>query len=180
MVYPFEESPTKFRLFGGGIIMKDKYNREPSDYITSVSGSISGNELSPLEAFNKITSGGCKGKYHEYCEIIETALKEHELMKQAKFIVADKDISNEDLERLKNQRMFVSDLGQCEIKPLFDEETKKALEIIKEKFVIPAYIMNTENVEEYNKWLRKITFRKDYQKRALTKEEYDLLKEVLK
>lgn len=91
-------------------------------------------ELSPLEAFNKITNGGCKGQYHELCEIVETALKEHELMKQARFIIADRDISDEDLEKLKNQRKFVSNLEQCEIKPLFDEETQKklkALDILK-------------------------------------------------
>ena len=34
-----------------------------------------------LEAFNKITSGGCKGKYHKYCEIVETELKALEIIK---------------------------------------------------------------------------------------------------
>lgn len=55
----------------------------------------------------------------------------------------------------------------------------EALEIIKEKMVIPAYIVNTKNVEEYNKWLKGTTFRKDWLKRALTQEEYELLNEVL-
>lgn len=56
----------------------------------------------------------------------------------------------------------------------------KALEIIKEKMVIPAYIVNAENVEEYNKWLKGIAFKADWLKRILTEEEFKLLKEVLK
>lgn len=70
-------------------------------------------------------------------DIIETALKDYELMKQTKIIVADKKISDEDLEKLKNQRMFVSNLEKCEIKPLFNEETQKklkAIEVIKKYF----------------------------------------------
>lgn len=112
-------------------------------------------ELSALEALNIIK----KNKGQAFCEayktpidIIETALKDYE--KKTKLAKEYKDVNNV-AKRLK------------------------ALEIIKEKFVIPAYIMNTENVGEYNKWLRKITFKKDYQKRVLTQEEYDLLKEVL-
>ena len=65
--------------------------------------------------------------------------------------------------------------------PVADKIAKqlKALEIIKKKMVIPTYIVNTENVKEYNKWLKGITFRKDWLKRVLTQEEYDLLKEEL-
>lgn len=59
------------------------------------------------------------------------------------------------------------------------EKELKAFEIIKEKSVIPAYIVNTKNVEEYNKLLKEITFRKDWLERILTQEEFDLLKEVL-
>lgn len=67
---------------------------------------------------------------------IESALKEHESMKQTKFIVADKKISDEDLEKLKNQRMFISNLEESKIEPFLDEKTQKklkALEIIKSK-----------------------------------------------
>lgn len=84
---------------------------------------------------------------------------------------------NENKDYNKNQAF--KDLWLIALIVLDKEEELKAFEIIKKKFVIPAYIKNTENVEKYNKRLRKITFRKDYQKRALTKEEYDLLKEVL-
>ena len=59
------------------------------------------------------------------------------------------------------------------------ETALKALEIIKDKMVIPVYIMNAENVEEYNRQLKQITFKKDYEVRKLTKEQFDLLKEVL-
>lgn len=58
------------------------------------------------------------------------------------------------------------------------ETALKALEIITKKMVIPAYIVNTKNVEEYNKWLKEITLKEDWLKRTLTEEEYNLLKEV--
>ena len=62
------------------------------------------------------------GEYEGDNEVIETALKEHELMKQTKAITVDKDISNDDLEKFVHQRMFVDNSKKCEIKPLFDEE----------------------------------------------------------
>lgn len=61
---------------------------------------------------------------------LETTLKDYELMKQTKFIIADKKISDDYLEKLKNQRMFINDLTQCEIKFLYDEETQKKLKAI--------------------------------------------------
>ena len=93
---------------------------------------------------------------------IKTTLKDYELIKQTKFIVADKKISDDDLEKLKNQGMFVGNLGQCEIKPLFDKETQKklqALEIIK---------------NHYGKYILKKAYKNCYAG------DYILLKEVLK
>ena len=91
----------------------------------------------------------------------------------------------EALEKLKqnnvdNTHLFDTDLLNI-IENAFKrlEKQDEILRIIKEKFVIPAYIWNSENVEKYNKWLKQITFRKDFNVRKLTQEEYDLLKEVL-
>lgn len=108
-------------------------------------------------------------------DIIETALKDYELMKQAKIIVADKKISDDDLEKLKNQRMFICGSGESKVELLFDEETQKklkALEIIKEKEVNVGLLSRCANAERYNNGIC-------YEPRYLTQEEYDLLKEVL-
>lgn len=72
-------------------------------------------QLTPLEAFNMITSGGCKGKYHEYCEIVETALKENEYLKTEL-------------------------LGQSQEL----NAKNKALDIIKEKVILSKLITNKE------------------------------------
>ena len=96
------------------------------------------------------------------------------MMKQTKIIVADKKISDDDLEKLMNQRVFVGDLESCEIKPLFDEETQKklkALEIIKEKEVDVFIFLHSGDLEAYNDIVE--------DNRKLTQEEYGLLKEVL-
>ena len=104
-------------------------------------------ELTPLGAFERIKNSLDYHKSYtkdilptkakiideedkDELQIIENALKEYELMKQTKFIVADKKVSDEVLEKLKNQRMFVGSLEQCEIKPLFDEETTKKLKAL--------------------------------------------------
>ena len=97
--------------------------------------------------------------------IIETALKDYELMKQPKIIVVDKKISDDDLEKLINQGIIVGNLEQSKIEPLFDNETQKklkALEIIKEKILDMDYF----NI---------IADRCD-----LTYQEYELLRNVLK
>ena len=65
-------------------------------------------------------------------KVIETALKEYELMKQTKIITFDKEISNDDLEKLTHQRMFVAKSKQCEIKPLPNEEANGKLHKILE------------------------------------------------
>lgn len=119
--------------------------------------------------------------------IIETALKEYELMKQTKIIVVDKKISDDDLEKLKSQRVFVGNLEQCEIKPLYDEEIQKklkALEFIKEKGLSIndiAFIKNGETYETYIETMKVLYWRDEHLDKVLkTKEEYDLLKEILK
>ena len=131
-----------------------------------------------LEVLTEWALYGCEGEDDEEVmvnnavEVIETALKDYELIKQAKIIVADKDVSDEDLEKLINQRMFVGSLEQCEIKPLFDEETQKklkAFEIIKEKRVDVSYLVISDDLHDYNEGLDR--------KWKLTQEEYDLLKE---
>lgn len=82
-----------------------------------------------LEAFNGICCN-TNQNYPDYAKqrkIVINALKKYELMKQTKVIVADKKVSDEDLEKLKNQRMFVGSLEKCEIKSLFDEKKLKEL-----------------------------------------------------
>lgn len=109
---------------------------------------------------------------------VETALKDYEMMKQAKIIVADKKISDDDLEKLKNQRMFICGSGESKVELLFDEETQKklkALEIIKEKRVDVRYLFQCKSLRDYN-FIYKGTNESNL---CLTKEEYKLLKDVL-
>lgn len=98
-------------------------------------------ELKALEEAKELThrliTSGSWDKIEEQLNIVETALKEYEKVMQTKFVVVDAKISDEVLEKLKNQRIIIGNLEPCEIKPLFDEETKKklkALEVIKEYF----------------------------------------------
>ncbi len=130
-------------------------------------------KLSPLEALNKIAYAY---GYDENIKIIATALKDYELMKQTKVIVADKKISDNDLEKLKNQRMYVGSLERCEVKPLLDEETKKklkALEIIKEKNVDVVIIRLAPSCKSYNKVKTDVSL-------DLNENEFKLVKEVLR
>lgn len=88
------------------------------------------------------------------------------MMKQAKIIVADKKISDDDLEKLKNQRMFSCSSGESKVELLFDEETQKklkALEIIKEHKLLNYVLKNEKCANMYH----------------LSKEKCDLLKEAL-
>lgn len=129
-----------------------------------------------LEALNKIAYNY---GYDENIKIIATALKDYELMKQAKIIVADKKISDDDLEKLKNQRKFLCGSGESKVELLFDEETQKklkALEIIKEKRVDVRYLFQCKSLRDYN-FIYKGTNQSNL---CLTKEEYKLLKDVLK
>ena len=125
-----------------------------------------------LKDHEKITSGDFHIEPINVHIENQKKLKEHEVMKQTKIIVADKKISDDDLEKLENQGML-TDL-QCEIKPLFDEETQKklkALEIIKEKEVDVFIFLHNGDLETYNDMVE--------DNRKLTQEEFDLLKEVL-
>ncbi len=137
-------------------------------------------ELTPLQALKDLqeVKGWNNKEFHKRLTVIKKALKEHELMKQARFIVANKEISDDDIEKLINQRMFADSLEQREIKPLFDEETQKklkAFEIIKNKNFDLFYLLDSRDLEDYNDkcdCYRNLSY--------LTQEEYDLLKEVLK
>ena len=107
--------------------------------------------IKELEALNKIAySYG----YDENIKIIATALKEYELMKQAKIIVADKKISDDDLEKLKNQSIIVGNLEQSKIEPLFDNKTQNELK--RRNGTIMRYFINDTQVEQ-DEFINKIT-----------------------
>lgn len=129
-----------------------------------------------LEMLKDLYNGNLTKEYKLQCyKDIEKELKEYELMKNTKIIVSDKKISDEDLEKLINQRVFVGSLEQREVKPLFDEETQKklkALEIIKDKRVNVSLLSCSEWLDFYNQEIA-------YKEKELTQEEFDLLKEVL-
>ena len=135
-----------------------------------------------LEALERLFCAGrldldyvLNGKQNQDYKIVETALKDYEMMKQPKIIFTDKKISDDDLEKLINQGIIVGNLEQSKIEPLFDNETQnklKALEIIKEKEVNVGLLSRCANAERYNKGIC-------YEPRYLTQEEYDLLKEEL-
>lgn len=135
-----------------------------------------------LEALERLFCAGrldldyvLNGKQNQDYKIIETALKDYELMKHPKIIFTDKKISDDDLEKLINQGIIVGNLEQSKIEPLFDNETQnklKVLEIIKEKEVNVGLLSRCANAERYNKGIC-------YELRYLTQEEFDLLKEAL-
>jgi hypothetical protein len=143
-------------------------------------------ELTPLKAFKELREQNDflkqrnipkEYRYDDELDIVETALKEHELMKKARFIVANKEISDDALEKLKNQRMFIGSLERCEIKPLFDEDIEnklKALEIIKEKEVDIHNLLISKTAEQYNGYTHWLGY-----KGNLTQEEFDTVKEAL-
>ena len=136
--------------------------------------------MTPLEALEKLINYkcSCMSEKVECKEIIETALKEHELMKQTKIIVANKKINDDDLEKLKNQRMFVDSIEHCEIKLLFDEETQKklkALEIIKKH--ISIYEERFAPYDRPRLWHVYLKMEGYLDEKH---EEYDFLKEVIK
>ena len=88
-------------------------------------------------------------------------------------------MSKEGLEALKEHKLVLKQLGHnyCDNwgNLIVIEKELKALEIIREKYVDVAVLKNTENVEQYNNTI--LLFFKC--SKELTKEEYDLLKEVL-
>ena len=139
-----------------------------------------------LEALDRLYCAGrldldyvLNGKQNQDYRIIGKALEDYELMKQAKIIVADKKISDDDLEKLKNQGIIVGNLEQSKVELLFDEETQKkleALEIIKKKRVDVRYLFQCKSLRDYN-YIYKGTNQSEL---CLTQEEYDLLKDMLK
>ena len=139
-----------------------------------------------LEALDRLYCAGrldldyvLNGKQNQDYKIIATALEDYEFMKQTKIIVSDKKISDDDLEKLKNQGIIVGNLEQSKVELLFDEETQKkleALEIIKKKRVDVRYLFQCKSLRDYN-YIYKGTNQSEL---CLTQEEYDLLKDVLK
>lgn len=118
-------------------------------------------ELTPLEAFYKLKSQIDEDTYFQYDNKellynIKTALKEYGTLKEYYNVV----VSNRE----------------------FDKEyfykCVKALEIIKNKRVDIATLLDCCNVEEYNRWVD-VRSHYTYRPFELTQEEYDLLKEVL-
>ena len=104
-------------------------------------------------------------KYLKEYETIEKELKEYESMKQTQIVICGNKITDDDFEKLKNQRLFV-ELEPSEVKPLFDETTEKklkALEIIKRISFYDNYFLDYLLSEN-----------------KITQEEYDLLKEVIR
>ena len=123
-----------------------------------------------------------KEEREKYFSIIENALKDYELMKQAKIIVADKKINDDDLEKLKNQIMFLCSSGESKVEVLSDEETQKklkALEIIKNKEVNVQELFDFIKKYEEHNGLYMYNGHRPYGKR-INEKEFDLLKEVLK
>ncbi len=113
-------------------------------------------QLTPLKALERIKNAptiyvGCASdvytRYSHECKIIETALKEYELMKEIR-ITARFDLAQVNKEH-------------------------KALEIIKEKKVDADEIYH----KDYEWYL--LDHKNDDKSLILTKEEFDLLKEVL-
>lgn len=165
----------------GCIEFQDK-DRDYTTYISNtlnIDGNTNSKELAPLEVSKQLK---------EF--VLEFINNDLDRM----FVQGSFDIIEEALKRLEeHDRTFKKyDIDDKWLEPALyviknhfpmNTETQlkklKALEIIKEKSVVPAYILNTKNVEEYNQWLKQITFRKDWLKRRLNQEEYNSLKEVL-
>ena len=114
-------------------------------------------------------------------DIIEKELKEYELMKQTQIIICDKKISDDDLEKLKNQRLLSGKLEPCEVKPFFDETIDKKLKALE---IIKRTAMKLVSLEDDTTICVKGRYafydNELYKSEELTQEEYDLLKEVLK
>lgn len=140
-------------------------------------------ELTPLQALRDLqeVKGWNNKEFHKRLTVIKKALKDYELMKQARIIVVNKEFSDENIEKLKNQRVLVGSLEQCEVKSLFDEQDLKklkAFEIIKE--MLNQYGgLDFEEVDNgvYVSTRTEPQYGKNY---FISKEKAKLLKEVLK
>ena len=108
-----------------------------------------------LEALDRLFNSNLNNyEYRKEYDLIETALKVYEKIKleYSEIKIYHYDLLKEN-ERLHNQKA----------------KKLKAFEIIKDKRVNADWLLETENVEEYNESLYN----------DLTQEEFDLLKEVL-
>lgn len=112
-------------------------------------------------------------------KVIEAALKRLERINNTKMIIIGNPSPNESaVNKLINERMFVGNPQEMEIKPLYDEVVDKkleALEIIKEKGVNIRLLKETDNATEYNELIKS-----HYGMLPLSQKEYKLLKETLK
>lgn len=128
-------------------------------------------EITPLKALNEIY-GDLDGYLAQLdkkdYEIVKTALKE---LNEYKSILKDFG--------LENPQNLIDNLNI--IKDSKFHEKIKALEIVKDKQVEVCYFMNCETLEEYNDdVIAAYAYEEDAAKqRMLTKEEYELLKEIL-
>ena len=158
--------------YKGGLIMKDKNNLEPSDYKTWVSDTCN----SPLNA--ALNNLYARASVHCPIDEISIILDELHLIENA-------------LKEYETRKTFIEtiDSGEMVFEPrnVWEEKQKKlkAFEIIKKKRVnIGSFIKCCANInyEEYKKqwgnWHKDILY--NLSQEALTREEYDLLKEVLK
>lgn len=139
-------------------------------------------DLTPLQALKRIKSHYndkvCIDILEDF-DLIETALKRLEKNDNTRLIIVGNPSPDESVvEKTYKQGMFISNLEQCEIKPLFEEETEKklkALEIINNKQVDMKELLGFfewgEGFSYYNEYRRK--------EEKLTQEEYKILKEVL-
>lgn len=134
-----------------------------------------GKGLTPLEALNELRNNYVpvfnsrrmgKQQVVKSFAIIENALKELEEYKKC--------IDLKEAQFISTHNMSVVDTET------FNQLVKnsQALEIIKEKRIDVATLLDCHNVEEYNRWVD-IRSHYSYQPLKLTQEEWELLKEVL-
>ena len=123
-------------------------------------------QVSPLEAFNYIK------KYYE--DFFERPLDDSEL-----FNIVETALRTSE----KEQQGLVEDyhdlnIKYCELADRYEKE-HEALRHIVLKWVIPVFVHNAENSKQYNKDLKSICFKSDYEARKLTQKEFEFLKEFL-
>ena len=118
-------------------------------------------ELTPLEAFNRIDVN-TKNNYVDEFIIIQKALKDYETLKETRYVLFSGRMNGKTNDEITRIRVI---------------NKLKALEIIKNKSQIIDFtaLAITNNYKDYIQWFRskKLT-------NKLTKEEFELLKEILK
>jgi hypothetical protein len=131
-------------------------------------------ELTPLEALERLKNTPTydnslvKDFHPSCCEIIETTLKNYEELTSKPVILCRR--THESSQALIDT--ICKNYKEVKVTNLEDEKKLKALEIVKEKKVDVQMLIDRKNLNEYNWCVHE-------QSRALTQEEYDLLKEVL-